>query len=139
MEWIDHGVSYFKSDSLLSQDKGEFDFIMLNRLKHGVTSINTSIPFGKEIAPDMEIYLWQNSKILFVSNGKVQLPQHAKIDYLVVAKNSIPVDTEIDRLGVKKLILDGSNSQGYINRWRQSSDSMRVHVVMDKGAFILNE
>jgi hypothetical protein len=87
----------------------------------------------------MEIYLWQNSKILFVSNGKVQLPQHAKIDYLVVAKNSIPVDTEIDRLGVKKLILDGSNSQGYINRWRQSSDSMRVHVVMDKGAFILNE
>jgi competence protein ComEC len=140
MEWIDHGVSYFKSDSLLSQDKERIRFhIRPNRLKHGVTSINTSIPFGKEIAPDMEIYLWQNSKILFVSNGKVQLPQHAKIDYLVVAKNSIPVDTEIDRLGVKKLILDGSNSQGYINRWRQSSDSMRVHVVMDKGAFILNE
>lgn len=96
MEWIDHGVSYFKSDSLLPQDKERIRFhIRPNRLKHGVTSINTSIPFGKEIAPDMEIYLWQNSKILFVSNGKAQLPQHAKIDYLVVAKNSIPVNTKL--------------------------------------------
>jgi len=140
MEWMDGGVSYFKSDSLLSQDKERIRFhIRPNRLKCGVKLVNTSIPFEKEITQNMEFYLWQNNKILFVSNKNAQLPLNAKIDYLVVAKNSIPVNTELDRLGIKKLILDGSNSRSYLNRWQQSSDSILVHAVIDKGAFILNE
>jgi hypothetical protein len=56
-----------------------------------------------------------------------------------VAKNSIPVSRELDRLGVKKLILDGSNSRSYINRWKKSTDSLRVYSVIDNGAFVLNE
>jgi competence protein ComEC len=140
MEWIDHGISYFKSDSLLPQDKERIRFhIRPNRLQHGVVSVNTTIPFGKAISQDMEVYFWQNNKILFVSNKNVQLPQNAKIDYLVVAKNSIPVSRELDRLGVKKLILDGSNSRSYINRWKKSTDSLRVYSVIDNGAFVLNE
>ncbi|MDZ7646198.1 MAG: hypothetical protein U5K54_02875 [Cytophagales bacterium] len=112
IEWMDGGASYFRSDSLLPQDKERIRFhIRPNRLKHGVKSVNTAIPFGREITQNIEFYLWQKNKILFVSNKNAQLPQNAKIDYLVVAKNSIPVNTEIDRLGVKKLILDGSNSQ----------------------------
>jgi competence protein ComEC len=140
MEWMDKGVSYFKSDSLLPQDKERIRFhIRPNRLKRGVRSVNTSIPFGKEIAQNMEVYLWQNSKILFVSNKNAQLPQNAKIDYLVVAKNSIPVSTELDRLGVKRLVLDGSNSRSYINQWKKSADSVHVYSVIDNGAFVLNE
>lgn len=138
MEWIDAGISYFTSDSVLAKDEERIRFhIRPNRLKHGVRTVNTAVPFGKE-AHTMEAYLWEGNKILFVSE-KAQLPQNTKIDYLVVAKNSIPVNTDINRLGIKKLILDGRNSRTYINRWRQSSDSVLVHAVLEQGAFVLNQ
>jgi competence protein ComEC len=140
MEWIDSGVSYFNADSLLQQDEERIRFhIRPNRLQRGVSVVNTSIPFSKSIPQGLEVFSWNNHKIAFVKNKSHQFPQSAEIDYLVVAHNSIPVPERMEYIPAKKIILDGSNSRSYINKWKgvAGSEADRLHSVLDEGAFTL--
>jgi len=141
MEWIDRGVSYFNADSTLQFDEERIRFhIRPNRLQHGVSAVNTEIPFAKDINGLMA-YLWNNKKIVFVANRDLQLPQSAEIDYLVVAQNSIPVPDRLKDIPAKKIILDGSNSRSYINKWKRlaEANTEQLHSVLDDGAFTLTK
>ncbi|MBL7871555.1 MAG: ComEC family competence protein [Cyclobacteriaceae bacterium] len=139
MEWIDRGVSYFNADSTLQHDEERIRFhIRPNRLQRGVSTIHTAVPFSKGIQ-GLEVYSWNNTKIAFAKNKDQQLPQSAEIDYLVVAKNSLPIPERLEDIPAKKIILDGSNSRRYINKWKRlaETDTDRLHAVLDEGAFTL--
>lgn len=141
MEWIDSGVSYFNADSTLQNDEERIRFhIRPNRLQRGVSTINTVIPFSKGIQ-GLEVYSWNKNKIVFAKNKGQQLPQSAEIDYLVVAKNSIPIPHRLEDIPAKKIILDGSNSRSYINKWKQvaGTNTDRLHAVLEEGAFTLTK
>ncbi len=139
MEWIDQGVSYFKADSSLQNDQERMRFhIRPNRLQSGVSSIKYEIPFVQKVSHHIEAFYWQNSKIIFVQNKNARLPASAEIDYLVVARNSIAPES-IKNLSVKNIILDGSNSRSFVNRWRKAIEDDRLHAVVDDGAFVLTQ
>jgi competence protein ComEC len=141
MEWIDRGVSYFNADSVLQHDEERIRFhIRPNRLQHGVSEVSAVIPFANELK-GLKIYLWHNNKIVFAANKDLQLPQSAEIDYLVVAQNSIPVPDRLEDIPARKIILDGSNSRSYINKWKRAAgtDIDRLHAVLDDGAFKLTK
>ncbi|HRG78639.1 MAG TPA: ComEC/Rec2 family competence protein, partial [Cyclobacteriaceae bacterium] len=137
MEWIDSGVSYFKADSALQSDEERMRFhIRPNRLQRGVIAVNKEIPFKQKLPQNLETFYWQGNRIIFVQNREAQLPASAEIDYLVVGRNSISPQA-IKNLSVRQIILDGSNSRGYINRWRKVIDKERLYAVLDEGAFVL--
>lgn len=139
MEWIDSGVSYFKADSALQSDEERMRFhIRPNRLQRGVTAIRTTIPFAQQLPQNIEAYYWQGNRVVFIQNKEARLPVSGEIDYLVVGKNSIPPQA-IDNLSVRKIILDGSNSRGYVNSWRKIIDEDKLHSVLDDGAFVLTQ
>lgn len=139
MEWLERGVSYLQADSALKADEERMRFhIRPNRLQHGITSTETTIPFNKSIE-GLQVFSWQGDKIIFVQNKKVKLPQSAEIDYLVVAQNSIS-PSEFDFNSVKQVILDGSNSRSYVNKWKQVvNDKSKLHSVLEDGAFVLTK
>jgi competence protein ComEC len=139
MEWIDRGVCYFNADSILQYDEERIRFhIRPNRLQHGVSLVNTEIPFAKDIK-GLKAYLWNKNKIVFAADKNTQLPQSAEIDYLVVAQNSVPVPERLEDIPARKVVLDGSNSRNYINKWKQlvGTETDRLHAVLDEGAFTL--
>ena len=137
MEWIESGVSYFKADSTLQSDEERMRFhIRPNRLQRGVIAVNKEIPFKQKLPQNLETFYWQGNRIIFVQNREAQLPASGEIDYLVVGRNSISPQA-IKNLSVRKIILDGSNSRGYINRWRKVIDKERLYAVLDEGAFVL--
>jgi len=139
LEWIDHGVSYFKADSGLQEDQERVRFhIRPNRLKRGVSLVNTKIPFSKILPQGIEAIYWKDNKILLAQNKEAQLPRLAEIDYLVVARNSVAPEA-LQGLTAKKIILDGSNSRSYVNRLKKVFDKERLHVVLEDGAFILTQ
>jgi len=139
IEWLDRGMSYFHADSAFTVDAERMRFhIRPNRLQHGITSTETTIPFAKSIQ-GLQVFSWQGDKIVFVQNKEAQLPQSAEIDYLVVAQNSIEPN-EFDFNSVKQVILDGSNSRSYVNKWKQViNDKSKLHSVLEDGAFVLNK
>lgn len=139
MEWLDKGVSYLQADSALKGDEERMRFhIRPNRLQHGITSTKMNIPFAKSIQ-GLQVFSWQGDKIVFIQNKETQLPQSAEIDYLVVAHNSIALD-QLDLQSVKKIILDGSNSRSYVNKWKRVIiDKNKLHSVLEDGAFVLTK
>ena len=139
MEWIDNGVSYFKADSALQSDEERMRFhIRPNRLQRGVTAIRTTIPFAQQLPQNIEAYYWQGNRVIFIQNKEARLPVSGEIDYLVVGKNAVHPQA-IDNLSIKKIILDGSNSRGYVNRWRKMIHDDKLHSVLDDGAFVLTQ
>lgn len=139
MEWIDRGISYFKADPALQNDEERMRFhVRPNRLQKGVTEINTEIPFGQRLQQNLETFYWKGNKIIIVQNKEAQLPVLGQIDYLVVSRNSVSPKA-IENLSIKKIILDGSNSRSYVNRWRKVVDEERLHAVLDEGAFVLTQ
>ncbi len=76
---------------------------------------------------------------MLVQNKNAQLPQSAEIDYLVVAQNSISPE-EFDFTSVKHVILDGTNSRSYVNKWKRAvNDKSKFHSVIEDGAFVLTK
>jgi competence protein ComEC len=139
LEWINHGVSYFKADSTLQADQERMRFhIRPNRLKRGVSLVNTKIPFSKILPQGIEAVYWKDNRILLAQNKEAQLPQLAEIDYLVVARNAVAPEA-LNGLSAKKIILDGSNSRSYVNRLKKVIDKDRLHVVLEDGAFVLSQ
>lgn len=139
LEWIDRGISYFKADSALQNDEERMRFhIRPNRLQRGVTAINAEIPFRQELPNNLEGFYWKGNKIIVAQNKEAQLPVFGEIDYLVVGRNSLSPKA-IESLSVRKVILDGSNSRSFVNRWRKVVDKEKLHAVLDEGAFVLTQ
>lgn len=142
MEWIENGQSYFHSDSAFSRDRERVRFhVRPNRLQGGVNKVHTQIPFLKELAPGIGLALWNGKSIAFIQTREYSLPELAEIDYLVVGKNAINIHALPEDWRVKKVILDGSNTKGYINQWKTVSEkeTISLHSVLEQGAFVLTE
>jgi competence protein ComEC len=139
MEWIDNGMSFFKADSALIHDTERMRFhIRPSRLNGGVNEIYYDIPFGIEMISGVFLYRWQNSTVVHWQSSLASLPELPEMDYLVVSKNAFKVDW-INQLKIESVILDGTNSRNYINKWKEiaSSGNIQVHSVSENGAFIL--
>jgi competence protein ComEC len=142
MEWIDRGQSYFMGDTTLVHDQERMRFhIRPNRLNSGVTMIHSQLPFQKELDKGVYVAQWKGNAIAFIQHKNYSLPELAKIDYLVIGKNSIRANLSHYHLKLKKVILDGSNSRWYINQWREfcAKEKISFHAVLDQGAFVLTD
>jgi hypothetical protein len=109
-----------------------------SRLNSGVNQINYDVPFGMEVISGVSLYRWQNSTLVHWQSSLASLPELPEMDYLVVSKNAFKVDW-IDQLKIKSVILDGTNSRNYINKWKEiaASGNIQLHSVSENGAFIL--
>ncbi len=142
MEWMDNGQSYFYGDSAFMHDQERVRFhVRPNRLNSGITFINHQVPFQWELEKGVSVAQWNGNSIAFIQQKNYSLPDLAEIDYLVVGKNAINMHQLPDQLKVKKVILDGSNSRSYVNRWKAISkkEDIAVHDVIEDGAFILTK
>jgi len=137
-EWIDSGRSYFTGDSALMADQERIKFhIRPHRLERGVEHTTDGVPFAKG-GEGFDLVNWQTKTILLLHENKHRLPQSLKVDFLVVSRNALALK-DLPRLEFKKIILDGSNSRGYISRWKEYAASKHIdlHAVADMGAFVL--
>jgi len=142
MEWIDDGQSYFMADSALIQDQERMRFhIRPNRLNSGVSMIHSQSPFQTELEKGVHLSFWKENTIAFIDRKHDLLPEFAKIDYLVIGKNSINANKSGNHLNVKKVILDGSNSPWFIHQWKKycAEQNISFHAVSEEGAFVLTE
>lgn len=139
IEWIKRGVSYFNADTALAANEERMRFhIRPNRLQHSVNIVRTQIPFKRVVADGFTLYRWQNAHVAAVDK-KNQLPKVANFDYLVISRNSVNDPKHLSAFGLKQIILDGSNSRTYVQRWQAwaSEYSLPVHAVVNQGAFVL--
>jgi len=142
LEWMEDGQSYFMADSALIRDQERMRFhIRPNRLNSGVVVIHEQVPFKREFEKGVHMVQWKGNSIAFVEQKNFSLPELTEIDYLVIGKNSINTKNLPKRLKVKKVILDGSNSGWYVDRWKAISkqENLTVYAVLEEGAFILTE
>lgn len=139
MEWIRRGVSYFNADTALVANEDRMRFhIRPNRLQHSVNIVHTQIPFKRVVSDGLTLYSWQNTQIAVVDK-KIKLPTVANFGYLVISRNAVTDPKQLRTFGVKQIILDGSNSRNYEQRWQAwaSEYSLPVHAVVNQGAFVL--
>jgi competence protein ComEC len=142
MEWMENGQSYFMGDSSFIQDQERVRFhVRPNRLNCGISHVQYSPPFYLELEKGVGVARWKGNSIVFIDQKNYSIPELVKIDYLVVGKNAVNTNSLPVHLKVKKVILDGSNSRWYVNRWRAVSGQQPivVHAVADEGAFILTK
>ncbi len=140
MEWMSHGQSYFVADTALLMDQERLRFhIKPNRLNSGVSKVHLQVPFQIEVEGEVSLFHWNGSSVAFVERKKYSLPQLAEMDYLVIGKNAVNINQVGADLRVKKVILDGSNSRWYVDRWKGVSKqkNISVHAVLEDGAFVL--
>jgi competence protein ComEC len=138
MEWIDHGKSFFVVDSALSNDEERIRFhIRPNRIMSGVDS-NISSEVAVQKFKGFELYFKNGISVLRIDKKNYDLPKKIIVDYLIVSNNSIQSIAEIsDRVGFKKLILDGTNSRWYSDKLEKESQNNAIHAVSKKNAFTL--
>jgi competence protein ComEC len=139
IEWIRRGVSYFNADTALVANEERMRFhIRPNRLQHSVNIVHTQIPFKRVVADGFTLYRWQDTHIAVVDK-KNKLPEVANFGYLVISRNSVTDPKHLSTFGLKQIILDGSNSRNYVQRWQAwaSEYSLPVHAVVNQGAFVL--
>ena len=142
MEWMSHGQSYFLADSALAKDQERIRFhIKPNRLNSGISKVHLLLPFRSEVTKGVSLFSWNGSSLAFVQHKNYSLPGLAEIDYLVVGKNSVDINKLSKHVKVKKVILDGSNSRWYLNRWKEvaKQKNISVHSVLEDGAFVLTD
>ncbi len=142
MEWMSHGQSYFLADSALAKDQERIRFhIKPYRLNSGISKVHLLLPFRSEVTKGVSLFSWNGSSLAFVQHKNYSLPELAEIDYLVVGKNSVDINKLSKHVKVKKVILDGSNSRWYLNRWKEvaKQKNISVHSVLEDGAFVLTD
>ncbi|MBI3483471.1 MAG: ComEC family competence protein, partial [Bacteroidetes bacterium] len=112
IEFHDQGLSYFNSDSLLINDAERIRFhIQPNRLIHGISETQTTIPFAKDVK-GARYFHWDKKIIACIDDKGDQPLLNVPIDHLIVSQNSLH-KSHIEKLNVKQIIFDGSNSRKY--------------------------
>src|SRR5258708_23838146 len=140
IEFIDHGRSYFYSDSLLTNDDERIRFhIQPNRLAHGISKTEKEPPFANE-KEGVKYFHWDKKTIACINDKSNLLPFDAPIDYLIVSQNSLH-KSHLAKVSVKQIIFDGSNSKKYVDLMSliAVSNRIQVHSVLKVGAFIIQE
>ena len=136
IEFISNGNSVFVSDSLLKSDNERIRFhIQPNRLRHGIATI-TSVDTNSFDTLGVNYFWWRKKLIGFVTDKEFKLPQNIELDYLVVSNNSMPINQMKSTSG-KQIILDGSNSIKYADRFLKDNDM--AYSTLLQGAFLIED
>ena len=141
MEWNDQGRSFFFADSALSMDEERIRFhIRPNRIFSGIADVDFSNEKIVESFSGFQLYVKDGMSLLRIDKKKFALPDHIVVDYLVIGNNSVySLDEIVGKITFKKLILDSSNSVGYVRRLEKQiqSSGIRMYTVANQSAFIL--
>lgn len=133
LEWISNGRSKFFGDSALISDFERMRFHVLpNRLYYGVRDIELNLLDKDE---PVEIVTIEGKVIGVINQPLKSWPQGIKLDYLIVANNSIRSFSDVHSISFEKLILDGSNSRYLANRICEQGGDV-VYSVLHQGAFV---
>ena len=139
MEWIDHGKSYFYSDSTLVNDLERIRFhIRPNRIASGVGNIQVNQPMFMKSLDGLRYFNFNENKVLWVDQKNSNLPNKVITDYLIIGNNAVnSLDNIQGKIEFKHLILDSSNSLAYSNRILREAKlkSISIYSVLTQGAF----
>jgi competence protein ComEC len=130
--------TYFLTDSLLMSDEEKIRFhIKPNRLINGINTVTYQASFTKELQ-GCKLICWRDQVILQIDRSDFCIPQGVKIDYLIVSNNVLKDLSDVNKLNVKDLIIDSSNSLYYANKLLKQAraNNIRVHSILHEGAFI---
>ena len=137
IEFIENGQSFIACDSSLQRDATKIKFhIQPNRLNHGVSISESTIPFS-ETVKGVNYYRWNNKTIAWVYSKNHDLPPFASFDFLVVSSNSLR-KKDIINSQPRFIIFDGSNSNKFVPYLAKEIESRKIatHFVAKDGAFI---
>lgn len=133
MEWISNGRSKFIGDSALIADFERMRFhVFPNRLYSGVKEVEL---YFLDKGENVKMVAIDGKSIGIINHPVKSWPEGAKLDYLIVANNSIRSFAEVQSISFKKLILDGSNSRYLANRICEQGGDI-VYSVLHEGAFV---
>lgn len=139
IDLIDYGKTFFIADTALLTHSQKLRFHVLpHRQISGVVRQTTDIPV--HTFRGGRLILWQGKKILQLTDRYFELPGPLEVDWLVIGNNSLPDIGKIqDRIAVKKVLLDSSNSFFFASRFLEAAKlhKLEVHSVLHQGAFIL--
>jgi hypothetical protein len=139
MEWIDHGKSYFYSDSTLIHDQERIRFhIRPNRIASGVGVTEINEPAFVKSLNGLHYFNLDTAKVLLIDQENNGLPNKVVTDYLIVSNNAVSsLDKILNSVDFKMLILDSSNSLFYSNKMmiQAKSKNLHIHTVLTQGAF----
>jgi competence protein ComEC len=136
-EFIDRGRSYFACDSLLENDAERVRFhIQPNRLTHGVSKTNLSIPFSTT-RDGIRYMRWRGKTIAWVKDRNSKLPLNSSVDGLIISNNSLS-KKEIEKIKASQIIFDGSNSRKIVSYLATiaTKRKIKIHTVANEGAFM---
>lgn len=135
LEFTRHGQSYFLSDSLLVNDPERIRFhIQPNRLRHGVSSVYTMVPFQRDTL-GVRYFLWNDHLIGLIENKTFRLPSNVRLDYLVIA-NPPPLD-KLKNVCADRIIVEGGYLPYYGNEVIERKQI--EFAVLSEEAFVLDE
>lgn len=139
IEWMDHGKSYFYSDSSLLNDQERIRFhIRPNRIASGVGNTITNDSIFFKSFNGFRYFNFQDNKVLWVTQRNCELPNKVITDYLIIGNNAVSsLDKILEKVKFQQLILDSSNSLAYSTKILKEAKSknISIHTVLTQGAF----
>jgi hypothetical protein len=94
------------------------------------------VPFATTIG-GVNYFQWKGKTLAWLTDRSSTFPLHAKVDFLLVSKNSLSVNI-LHQLDVSTVILDQSNSRKFINYISAELRRRNVPVIsLEESAFIL--
>ena len=141
MEWINHGKSYFYTDSILIADQERIRFhIRPNRIATGVGAIHVNDSLFMKTLNGIHCFNFNKRKVLLVNQKNSNLPDKVNTDYLIIGNNAVSsLDKICDKIKFRQLILDSSNSSAYSQRMVKEARAKNISIysVLNQGAFIV--
>jgi competence protein ComEC len=144
LEWIKASQSYFYSDSVLTNDEDQLRFhIWPSRMLSGVTDSHliVSDPHFIKSLTGFRFFLLGKTTVLWIDQRHYELPQNGTADYLIIGNDAVGSLEQLqNKISFRKLILDSSNSRSYASRMvnEAGSKNIKVHAVVNEGAFVVN-
>ncbi|MBK5278784.1 MAG: ComEC family competence protein [Bacteroidia bacterium] len=139
MEWIDHGSSYFYSDSSLLNDTERIRFhIQPNRVASGVGVVGIDDSLFTKTSGGLRYFKFHKKSMLLLDRKYTSLPNKVSADYLIIGNNAVSsLDKINDRIQFQHVILDSSNSMAYSKKIVNDAKSknISVHSVLIHGAY----
>jgi competence protein ComEC len=138
IDFMDTGKAYYIIDSSLVNNADRMRFhIRPNWLLHGIgVKENLEHQSAVKNFDGFRLVKWCDRTLLLVHGRGVRLPV-MKVDYVIIAFNSISLQELAENVTFEKVILDSSNSISFTNRLLEDAlnKPIFVHSVRHKGAY----
>lgn len=140
VDWSENGYSIFYSDSALINDVEAIRFhVQPARVGMGVSLAGVSQMKGIEMG-GMKLIAFKEVRILIMTSKNHHLPEWIKVDYLIVANNSIKSLAEtVKHINFNRIIFDGSNSLRYCRQMKKEAEILNIEcdILMNDGSLTI--